>query len=223
MSLALAEPISCCLNGMDNYRVEVGDVVVIVGAGPIGLIHLQLARIAGAAAVVVSDPSATRRASAEALGATVTVDPTNDDLSAVVNGLSAGEGADVAVLCIGVPELVNDCLGLVRKRGRVSIFAGLAGEGWSNIAANLIHYRELTVVGASNSGRERKKYSRPSSSPGRGARVVAETEKRKVGSQAMRRLASVDFPAPDGDERMMSKPLRFMVIPRSEPVRASGR
>ena len=151
--LALAEPISCCLGGMDNYRVEVGDVVVIVGAGPIGLIHLQLARIAGAGAVVVSDPSEARRASARALGATVTVDPTGEDLAAIVKGLSNGEGADVAVLCIGVPQLVNDCLTLVRKRGRVSIFAGLAGEGWSNIAANLIHYREITVVGASNSGR----------------------------------------------------------------------
>lgn len=151
--LALAEPISCCLSGMDNYRVEVGDVVVIVGAGPIGLIHLQLARIAGAGAVVVSDPSEARRASARALGATVTVDPTGEDLAAIVKGLSNGEGADVAVLCIGVPQLVNDCLTLVRKRGRVSIFAGLAGEGWSNIAANLIHYREITVVGASNSGR----------------------------------------------------------------------
>ena len=151
--LALAEPISCCLSGMDNYLVEVGDVVVIVGAGPIGLIHLQLARIAGAGAVVVSDPSEARRASARALGATVTVDPTGEDLAAIVKGLSNGEGADVAVLCIGVPQLVNDCLTLVRKRGRVSIFAGLAGEGWSNIAANLIHYREITVVGASNSGR----------------------------------------------------------------------
>lgn len=151
--LALAEPISCCLSGMDNYRVEVGDVVVIVGAGPIGLIHLQLARIAGAGAVVVSDPSEARRASARALGATVTVDPTGEDLAAIVKNLSNGEGADVAVLCIGVPQLVNDCLTLVRKRGRVSIFAGLAGEGWSNIAANLIHYREITVVGASNSGR----------------------------------------------------------------------
>ena len=151
--LALAEPISCCLSGMDNYLVEVGDVVVLVGAGPIGLIHLQLARIAGAGAVVVSDPSEARRASARALGATVTVDPTGEDLAAIVKGLSNGEGADVAVLCIGVPQLVNDCLTLVRKRGRVSIFAGLAGEGWSNIAANLIHYREITVVGASNSGR----------------------------------------------------------------------
>jgi len=152
--LALAEPISCCLNGMDNYRVEVGDVVVIIGAGPIGLIHLQLARIAGARAVVVSDPSATRRDSADRLGATVTVDPTGEDLAAIVRGLTGDEGADVAVLCIGVAALVNDCLNLVRKRGRVSIFAGLAGEGWSNIAANLIHYREITVVGASNSSRE---------------------------------------------------------------------
>ena len=151
--LALAEPISCCLSGMDNYRVEVGDVVVILGAGPIGLIHLQLARIAGARAVVVSDPSDTRRASATALGAQVVVDPTSQDLPAIVRDLTGGEGADVAVLCIGRPELVNDSLTLVRKRGRVSIFAGLAGEGWSNIAANLIHYREITIVGASNSGR----------------------------------------------------------------------
>ncbi|HOQ54651.1 MAG TPA: alcohol dehydrogenase catalytic domain-containing protein [Micropruina sp.] len=152
--LALAEPISCCLSGLDNYRVEVDDVVVIVGAGPIGLIHLQLARIAGARTVVVSDPSEVRRTTAAALGASVTVDPTTQDLPAIVRELSGGEGVDVAVLCIGVPQLVNDCLNLVRKRGRVSIFAGLAGEGWSTIAANLIHYREITVVGASNSGRE---------------------------------------------------------------------
>ncbi len=152
--LALAEPISCCLNGMDNYRVEVGDTVLILGAGPIGLIHLQLARLAGASHVVVSDPSASRRASATQLGATVTVDPTSEDLGSIVRDLTDGEGADVAVLCIGRPELLTDALGLVRKRGRVSIFAGLAGEGWSNIPANLVHYRELTVVGASNSGRQ---------------------------------------------------------------------
>ncbi|MFT4218514.1 MAG: alcohol dehydrogenase catalytic domain-containing protein [Micropruina sp.] len=152
--LSLAEPLSCCLNGMDNYRVEVGDVVVVLGAGPIGLIHLQLARLAGAHAVVVSEPLANRRAAARALGATVTVDPTTDDLAGVVADLTGGEGADVVVLCFGLPELVNDALTLTRKRGRVSIFAGLAGDGWSTIAANLIHYKEITVVGSSNSGRE---------------------------------------------------------------------
>lgn len=151
--VALAEPLSCCLNGLDNYRVELGDTVVIVGGGAIGLIHLQLARLSGAQQVIVSDPSASRREQAEVLGATRTVDPMNEDLAGVVANLTDGEGADVAVLCIGVPQLVDDCLRLVRKRGRVCIFAGLAGEGRSSIAANLIHYREVTVVGSSNAGR----------------------------------------------------------------------
>lgn len=152
--LSLAEPLSCCLNGLDNYRVEVGDTVVILGVGPIGMIHLQLARLAGAQTVIVSDPNTSRLARARAAGADVTVDPTERNLLEVVRDVTGGAGADVAVLCFGLPELVNECLELVRKRGRVSIFAGLAGEGWSTIAANLIHYRELTVVGASNSGRE---------------------------------------------------------------------
>lgn len=152
--LALAEPLSCCLNGLDNYRVEVGDAVVIVGAGPIGLLHLQLARLAGAHTVVISDPNPLRRAKALEFGANLAVDPTAADLREAVRDATGGGGADVAVLCIGLPELVDECLTLVRKRGRVSIFAGLAGEGWSRIAANQIHYRELTVVGASNSGRQ---------------------------------------------------------------------
>jgi L-iditol 2-dehydrogenase len=150
--LSLAEPLSCCLNGLDQYRVEIGDVVLILGAGPIGLFHLQLARIAGARTVIVSDPSTSRREAAAELGAAVTVDPLSEDLAAVVADATGGFGADVAVICIGRPELVNDALTLVRKRGRVSIFAGLSGKGWAEIEANLIHYKELTLVGASNSG-----------------------------------------------------------------------
>ena len=74
--LSLAEPLACCLNGLDQYRVDVGDVVVILGAGPIGLFHLQLAVIGGARTVIVSDPSESRRKVAAELGAHVTVDPT---------------------------------------------------------------------------------------------------------------------------------------------------
>lgn len=152
--MALAEPISCCLNGLDNYRVEAGDTVIIIGAGPIGLIHLQLAKLSGAGTVVVSDLSASRRDAATRLGADVVVDPGCEDVVQRVMDLTGGVGADLAVLCIGVPAMVNQALTVVRKRGRVSIFAGLAGDGASMIAANLIHYREITVVGASNSGRQ---------------------------------------------------------------------
>ena len=60
---------------------------------------------------------------------------------------------DVAVVCIGRPQLVNDGLNLVGKRGRVSVFAGLADKGWAEVEANLIHYKEITLLGAANSGR----------------------------------------------------------------------
>jgi L-iditol 2-dehydrogenase len=66
---------------------------------------------------------------------------------------TGGFGANVVVVCIGRPQLVNDGLNLVCKRGRVSVFAGLADKGWAEIEANLIHYREITLLGAANSGR----------------------------------------------------------------------
>lgn len=151
--LALAEPLACCINGLANYRVEVDDVVLVMGAGPIGLLHLQLALLAGARTVIVSNPSGLRRAFAEELGAHVTVDPRDEDLAAVVAEHTDGIGADVAVICVGRPRLVNDALRAVRKGGRVNVFAGLAGAGWAEVEANVIHYNELVMTGASDSRR----------------------------------------------------------------------
>lgn len=151
--LALAEPLACCLNGREKYRVEVDDTVLILGAGPIGLFHLQLALLAGARTVMVSNRSEDRRASARELGAHVTIDPSSEDLEEVVGEHTGGLGADVCVVCVGKPDLVNDALRATRKGGRVNVFAGLAGAGWSEVEANLIHYNELTVTGASDSRR----------------------------------------------------------------------
>ena len=115
--------------------------------------HLQLAVIGGARTVIVSDPSPSRRKVADELGASITVDPTGEDLPGVLADATGGRGADVAVVCIGRPQLVNDALNLVGKRGRVSVFAGLADKGWAEIEANLIHYKEISLLGAANSGR----------------------------------------------------------------------
>lgn len=155
---ALAEPLSCCINGMDTYQVEVGDTVVIMGAGPIGMFHTQLCKLAGATNIIVSDPATARAAVAKELGATHVINPLEDDLNALVMDLTGGLGADVVVICIGRPQLVNDALKLARKQGRVSIFAGLAGTGESQIEANLIHYREIKLLGAANS--DRRQYER---------------------------------------------------------------
>ncbi len=151
--LALAEPLACCINGQGNYRVEVNDTVLVLGAGPIGLFHLQLALLAGARTVIVSNRSEARRNFATELGAHVTVDPSGEDLWEVVAEHTDGLGVDVSVICVGRPRLVNDALRATRKGGRVNVFAGLAGDGWSKVEANLIHYNELVLTGASDSKR----------------------------------------------------------------------
>ncbi len=151
--LALAEPLACCINGQENYRVNLDDAVLIMGVGPIGLFHLRLALLAGAGTVIVSNRSEARRNFASELGAHVTVDPTSEDLWEVVAEHTDGLGVDVSVICVGKPQLVNDALRVTRKGGRVNVFAGLAGDGWAEVEANLIHYNELVITGASDSRR----------------------------------------------------------------------
>jgi len=144
--LALAEPLSCCVNGHHRSRVGIDSTVLILGGGPIGIFHLQLSLLAGAGTVIVSEPSPFRRDFASRLGAQV-VDPAGEDLPAIVDEATAGLGADSTIICIGLPQLVNDALTMTRRGGRVNIFAGLSGRGWAQVEANLIHYNELEVTG----------------------------------------------------------------------------
>jgi len=151
--VALAEPLGCVLNGADQYRTEVGDTVLIQGAGPIGLLHTQLNKLLGAGQIIVSDPSDDRRRVAESMGATHTINPLEDDLSAYVRNLTEGRGADVVIVCIGRSELISQGLLSARKGGRVNLFAGFSKDALAELDPNLIHYGELVVTGASNAGR----------------------------------------------------------------------
>jgi L-iditol 2-dehydrogenase len=151
--LALAEPLACCINGHSHSRIRLNSTVLIMGSGPIGLFHLQLSLLAGARTVIVSDPSAPRRALASTFGAHITVDPTTEDLPSVVAEATNGLGMDSIIICIGVPRLVNDALNMARQGGCINLFAGLAAKGWAEVEANLIHYKELEVTGSANSRR----------------------------------------------------------------------
>lgn len=151
--LALAEPLACCVNGQKQTPVGLDDTVLIIGAGPIGLLHLQLALLSGAETVIVSQTSAPRRDFAAGLGAHLSVDPNEEDLSSVVAEVTGGLGVDLTVVCIGKPQLVNDALRLTRRGGSVNIFAGLSGKGWTEVEANRIHYDQLKVTGVSDCSR----------------------------------------------------------------------
>jgi L-iditol 2-dehydrogenase len=151
---ALAEPLACVVNGQRKNDIRLGGVVLVVGAGPIGLMHLQLARLQGARKVLLSEPSAARRQLATELGATRTVDPTQENLAEVVRAETAGDGADVTVAAIGVAGLTNTLLEGTRPGGRVNLFAGYSGTGETTLEANLIHYGELIVTGTNACTRE---------------------------------------------------------------------
>ena len=145
----LAEPLACCINGQRNAGVKLGDSVVVLGAGPIGLMHAALARAAGARQVIISEPNPLRRLAAVERGFPQVCDPSSESVADFVKARTDGLGADVAILAIGVPALANEALTLVRKGGRVNLFAGFSAGDTSAIDVNLIHYNEILVSGAS--------------------------------------------------------------------------
>ena len=145
---ALAEPLSCVMNGQERVGVAMGDVVVVLGAGPIGILHVKLARLTGVRTIIVSEPNPLRREAALKAGADIAVDPTSEDLLARVRAASDGLGADVAIVAIGVPTLANDAIRIVRHRGRVNLFAGFTKGVQAEIDVNAIHYNEVMVTGA---------------------------------------------------------------------------
>lgn len=151
---ALIEPLSCCIRGLKNAGTGFNDTVLIVGAGPIGLMHMQLAKIVGAKQVIVSEPNKMRRKVALELGADKVVDPTEENLEKIIMDATNGMGADVIIMAIGVPALVNSTLKLCKKGGTVNLFAGFAGTGECTIEVNTIHYNEINVNGSTAYKRE---------------------------------------------------------------------
>jgi (R,R)-butanediol dehydrogenase/meso-butanediol dehydrogenase/diacetyl reductase len=117
---ALVEPLAVARRALRRTGDVTGRTVAVLGAGPIGLAITAWARRLGAARVVVSDPSAGRRAIASALGADLTVDPLGDDLSAAVQELT-GDPADVVIECSGRPGMIDEAMALAAVDGRVTV------------------------------------------------------------------------------------------------------
>ena len=150
--LALAEPVSCVINGANQFRTRPGDTVVVLGTGPIGLLHVALAKLSGATQVLASGRPG-RLEPALQLGATEAYDLTGDALTAEVRRRTGGRGADVVVVCVGDLTLANQALELAAIGGRVNYFAGFPKGSMTPMDPNIIHYNELLVTGGSNARR----------------------------------------------------------------------
>ena len=145
---ALIEPLACVWRGQNKGNVGAGDVVLAMGAGPIGVMHVMLARLRGATRIIVSEPAAGRREQALRLGADRVVDPTSEELAAVVREESNGRGADVIITAAPVKALQEQAIDLAAVGGRINFFGGLAkDDAVIRLDSNAVHYKELIVTG----------------------------------------------------------------------------
>jgi L-iditol 2-dehydrogenase len=144
---ALVEPLACCVHGIDLAEIAVGDDVLVMGAGPIGLIMMQLARLAGARRVLVSEPYESRRNLALQLGADVVIDPLKQDVRE--EALKETEvGADVVIECVGSPKTSEQAPGLAKRGGMILLFGVTSPDLEARIKPYDIFLRELTIRGS---------------------------------------------------------------------------
>ncbi|MBO7866317.1 alcohol dehydrogenase catalytic domain-containing protein [Burkholderia pseudomallei] len=144
---AIIEPLACAIHTVNRGDVQLDDVVVIAGAGPLGLMMTQVAKLKTPRRLVVVDPVEARRALARAYGADVTIDPAREDAPAIVRALTGGYGCDVYIETTGVPAGVTQGMALIRKLGRFvefSVFGKDTALDWSIIGDR----KELDVRGA---------------------------------------------------------------------------
>ena len=143
---AMVEPLACVVRGFDETRAHEGDSVAVIGAGPIGLMMMQVARLAGCRVIGVVKHN-DQVAAARHMGAQETVQITKVE-SAVetVRGLTLGKrGVDAVIEAVGRPEAWQWAVGMVRKGGTVNFFGGCASGTRVEIDTNRLHYSEITL------------------------------------------------------------------------------
>ena len=148
----LAEPVSCAVNSCENSGVGEGDTVLVMGAGPMGILNALVAREYGAKQVILSEINPARLAQGGGFGFDRLVNPASEDLGGVVKAMTGGYGADVVIVAAPAAAPQEQALELVRRRGAVCLFASLPHDKrMITVDSRLLHYGELRVVGTSDS------------------------------------------------------------------------
>ncbi len=145
---AVTEPLACVLRAVEKAKTQLGDVIAIIGAGPIGLLHLLAVKKKGAAKVIVSDTIDERLHFAEILGADETINAKQEDTVEKTKKLTGGYGADVVIEAIGMPATWEQALRMVRKGGTVLEFGGCPPGTEIKVNTEQLHYGETTILGA---------------------------------------------------------------------------
>lgn len=145
---ALVEPLACCYNALEACRLKPGHALLIIGAGPMGLMHAALGLACGATPVIVSDLLEARLERALSIGADAAIKADVEDVGERVLESTGGRGADVVIVAAASARAQSEAAAMAARRGSVNFFASLPGaDDQVTVPANLVHYRQISITG----------------------------------------------------------------------------
>ncbi len=145
---AVTEPLACVIHGARKAGIEIGDTVAVIGSGPVGIMHVQVAKKIGASRVIISDFVDEKLKVARNLGADEIVNAGREDPIKRVKELTNGRGTDVVIEAVGLPQTWEQALKMVKRGGTVLEFGGCPPDTKIEVETELLHYGEVTLVGA---------------------------------------------------------------------------
>lgn len=146
---AFSEPLACALHGTDLANIKTGDTVLVIGAGSMGNLIIQCARLHGAANIIVSEPISEKRKKALENGATYCLDPSNQDIKAEVMMIDPN-GVDVVFEVAGNSEAQAICISMVKKGGTIVYFGCSPKDNLIKINPFIVNDKELKILGSFN-------------------------------------------------------------------------
>lgn len=145
---AMSEPLACCLHGIDLAGIQTGDSVCVIGGGAIGLLMIQLARLSGAARVVLSAPGPLRRKVGMELEADAVIDPRAEDLPSRLEEILGRPGADVVIECVGTTAATQQAFSVAGKGATVVLFSVPKAGAVHPLDLESVYQKELCIRGS---------------------------------------------------------------------------
>ena len=147
-AMAMAEPLACCVHGIEQVDIRSGDYVAVVGGGAIGLLMVQLAKLRGAGTVILSEPVAARREVGLQVGADYAIDPLASDPLEQVRNLTGRQGVDVVIECVGKVFATQQSFDLADRGGRILLFSVPSPDAKFDMPLIDVFKKELKIYGS---------------------------------------------------------------------------